>query len=287
MTLVTRSVTASILATCRAIRNEVVPWLTPHFDILRSEPMRLIVELSALEVFSQHQRKYSLSVFGTIVAEAIPLMSGTSSSSRFPTYVFGRYIFGMASPIYHRIKDFVDRAVKALSQVQHIIITIVIDPAAPDVLAVGFRSNEAVSVQAWASALDTLTPEKSCALMYKPGPSKYVHEARLANLHGGLQGSGAVHFGTRYRIINLPTLENWEEDWGESAILVPPQPEAQVVETGEQEIEDAGQPDEVVQLNEEQLNEEQLNEEQLNKEQPEGTKHLEESGPSEVTGVVV
>jgi hypothetical protein len=226
--------------------------------------MRLIVERSALEVFSQDQKNYSLSVFGTIVGEAGLLMSEIPSSSRFLTFVFGRYVFNMGSPIYYRIKDFIDRAAKALSHIQHIIVTIVIDPAAPDVLAVGFRSNEAVSVQAWASALDILTPERTCALMYKPGPSRDVHETRLAGLHGGLQGSGAVHFGTRYCIINLPTLESWEEDWAESTVLVPPQPEAQVAEAEEQGIDDEGQ---------------------LNEEQPEGIEHLEGIGSSEATGV--
>jgi hypothetical protein len=275
MTLVSKSVAASILVTRHVIHNEAAPYLTPHFDILRKEPMRLIVDRSALEVFSQQREHYRNSVFDTIVNEAHLLLSETPNSPRYSTYIFGQYIFNMTSPIYYRIKHFIDTAAIWLSRVQHAAVTIVVDPADLDILTVGSGIRVRESVQAWASALGILSLGKTCTLMHEPVPPGDVQEARLASLHAGLQGHGATHFGTQYCITDMPTLDCWTEVWGEGAISVPPQVEARA-ETEDREAEEPTQPDVSISLDEGQL---------VENAQPEENEDFRETGPPVVMGV--
>jgi hypothetical protein len=106
--------------------------------------------------------------------------------------------------------------------------------------------------------------------MYKPVPPGDVYEASLASFHAGLQGSGATHFGTQYRITESPTQESWMDDWNESAIFLPPQSQIIVEQPEEREIERVGQ-----------LNDEQL----VSEAPPEQTVERDERGTPEGTGV--
>ena len=87
-----------------------------------------------------------------------------------------------------------------------------------------------------------------------------VHEAKLAALHGRLQGFEATYIGTQYHVIELPTLEDWREDGDESTILLPPQPKADIERPEDTESENAIQPNDQHWVEDEQPDEEDRNE---------------------------
>jgi hypothetical protein len=193
MTLVTKSKPASTLLACWEVQDEAAPLFAPHVDALK-----LIVTFPALEVFGQ--------LYSLITDDAQRLIT-------YPTYIFRGFVFNMASPKYFRIKHFMDTAAKCLSSAPDVAITIVVGPS--DVLLDRFPASITAFAQALGSAVDTMTPSRSCTLMYRPRPTHDEWETRLAEVHTGLQGSGATHLGTQYRIVNLPLLDSWTEEWGE------------------------------------------------------------------------
>jgi hypothetical protein len=127
--------------------------------------------------------------------------------------MLGGFVFNIASPTYLRIKHFIDTTAKLLSHAPDAAVTIVIGPE--HVLLDRFAASIMAFAQVLGTAFATMTPPMTSTLMYKPRPTRDGWETRLAEVHTELQGAGATHLGNRYRIVDLPTLDRWTEDWEE------------------------------------------------------------------------
>jgi hypothetical protein len=110
--------------------------------------------------------------------------------------------------------------------------------------------------------------------MYKPRPARDGWETRLAEVHTVLQGAGATHLDTRYRIVDLPTLDAWTEDWGEDVECLLLRPRIELEQLEERGAEGLVQLDDTV----------QPNDGQPENEQPKGKGAMKDKGQPEVTG---
>jgi hypothetical protein len=204
ITLVTKSTTSSLLATCRTINSEASRIFAPQLKKLRAEPLRLIVDSLAIDShFVQRGLLSLLSRFEALAAHVISSSTPPPSTSPHPS---------AGTPF----DNFIDECVSYLSctaslsapaqQARDIVITFAVTPGHTFDI---FSMSSLTCVQAIGYGIARFAGSFAVIQMPEGNVKKWKHDA-FQSLMIRAWNSKAVEWRTE---------EQWREEWDEGEEL--------------------------------------------------------------------